>query len=75
MAVVGSGIAGDVSVKVQEPITFGSASGISGDSLGNGAVIYNDDTNMTVNASTRPGDSYQVNLVLKNGPIFRSQRV
>ena len=67
MAIIGAGITGDNAVKVQEPVTFGTASNVSdGAGASATAVIYNDETSYIVSVQTFPGDMYQLQLFLNN---------
>ena len=80
MIVVGSGITGDVQVKVQEPVTFKSGDGftraIQSGIFDETAVVYNDNLSVTVTAFSYPGDLFSVELVLiNNSDVDQSQLI
>ena len=72
----GAGITGDNPIKVLEPITFTAGTEVSGDDNELSAVLYNDDTSMSVSAATYPGDTHLVKLELKNNSdVTQAQRL
>ncbi len=72
----GAGITGDNPIKVQEPVTMTSGTSVTGDDDLLDAVLYNDDTSMSVSAATYPGDTHVVKLELKNhSGVSQAQRL
>jgi hypothetical protein len=62
--VAGSGIAGDVQVKVQEPLDISGAD--VDDAASTAGVVYNDNLSVTVTAETYPGETFTVDIEVKN---------
>ena len=72
----GARVTGDNRIKVLEPITFTAGTEVSGDDNELSAVLYNDDTSMSISAATYPGGTHLVKLELKNrSDVTQAQRL